>query len=115
MRCGDFELLTDDGSAFRRRVELISRLNAPHEPHRRWSADSVPVFLWVGVRGDSAAEQRFLTSFFLCLYRFSRLLSGDMYGIDGAKSGTIPSFSVWAANMILFAWGGYLLRKVIRY
>ncbi len=38
-----------------------------------------------------------------------------MYGIDGAKSGTIPPYTVWAGNLILLVWGFYLLRKVIRY
>ena len=58
----------------------------------------------------------FLTSFFLC---FAPILAVYypvmMYGIDGAKNGTIPPFSVWAGNLILVVWGAYLLRKVIRY
>lgn len=88
------------------------------EPHRRWSAGfSCLCFVWVGVpmaiwlrNGD------ILTSFFMCflpiLIVYYPLL---IYGVDGAKSGTIPPYAVWSGNIILGICGAYLLRKVLRY
>ena len=88
------------------------------EPHRRWSAGfSCLFFVWVGA--PMAIRLRngdLLTSFFLCflpiLIVYYPLL---VYGIDGSKHGTIPPCSVWAGNLLLFAWGTWLLRKVTRY
>ena len=61
-------------------------------------------------------NQDFLTSFFLCflpiLLVYYPLL---VWGVDGAKHGELPAYSVWAGNMLLFIWGAYLLRKVVRY
>ena len=58
----------------------------------------------------------FLTSFFLCflpiLIVYYPLLA---YGVNGAKSGTIPPDAVWAGNVLLACWGGWLLAGVIRY
>ena len=58
----------------------------------------------------------FLTSFFLCflpiLIVYYPLLA---YGIDGAKNGTVPPEAVWAGNLLLLAWGAWLLRNVVRY
>ena len=88
------------------------------EPHRRWSTGfSCLFFVWVGA--PMAIRLRngdLLTSFFLCflpiLIVYYPLL---VYGIDGSKHGTIPPCSVWAGNVLLFAWGAWLLRKVMRY
>jgi len=88
------------------------------EPHRRWSAGfSCLFFVWVGA--PMAIRLRngdLLTSFFLCflpiLIVYYPLL---VYGIDGSKHGTIPPYSVWAGNLMLFLWGTWLLRKVMRY
>lgn len=88
------------------------------EPHRRWSAGfSCLFFVWIGA--PMAIRLRngdLLTSFFLCflpiLIVYYPLL---VYGIDGSKHGTIPPWSVWAGNAMLFLWGSYLLRKVVRY
>ncbi len=121
MLCGDFEQLA--GPAWKTRFNgeqaLMSRLHRLYtEPHRRWSAGfSCFCFLWVGApMAIRLRNSDFLTSFFLC---FAPILAVYypvmMYGIDGAKNGTIPAFSVWAGNLILLVWGGYLLRKVIRY
>jgi len=58
----------------------------------------------------------FLTSFFLCfspiLVVYYPLL---IYGLDGAKNGTIPPIAVWAGNGLLLIWGAWLLRRVMRY
>ncbi len=121
MFCGDFKGLTSREWETRVSVdqshrERLSRLSL--EPHRRWSAGfSCLCFVWVGapmaiLRRRSEA----ITSFFLCflpvLIVYYPLL---MYGIDGAKNGTIPPEAVWAGNALLSVWGAWLLRKVIRY
>jgi lipopolysaccharide export system permease protein len=46
----------------------------------------------------------------LCLYY--PLLA---FGLDRAKAGALPPYTVWAANLLLVAIGLYLLRRVIRY
>jgi len=88
------------------------------EPHRRWSAGfSCLCFVWVGAPMAIRLRHReFLTSFFLCflpvLVVYYPLL---MLGIDGAKHGTVPPATVWAGNLLLIAWGAWLLRRVLRY
>ena len=88
------------------------------EPFRRWAAGfSCLCFVWVGAPMAIWLRNRdFLTSFFLCfapiLIVYYPLLA---YGISGAKNGTIPPYSVWAGNLLLVAWGTWLLRKVLRY
>ena len=88
------------------------------EPHRRWSAGfSCLCFAWVGAPlAIRLRNTDFLTSFFLCflpiLVVYYPLLA---YGVDGAKGGSIPPYSVWAGNLFLLPWGGRLLWKVLRY
>lgn len=121
MLSGDFEGLTSRQWRVRaaRRQAQIDRLHRLRlEPHRRWSAGfSCLCFAWVGA--PMAIRRRksdFLTSFFLCflpiLIVYYPLL---IYGIDGAKSGTIPPQAVWSGNVLLILWGAYLLRKVLRH
>ena len=88
------------------------------EPYRRWSAGfSCLFFVWVGVPMAIWLRNRdFLTSFFLCFLPILIVYYPLMiYGVDGAKGGTIPPYAVWAGNVILLVWGAYLLRKVVRY
>ncbi|MCS7304729.1 MAG: LptF/LptG family permease [Thermoguttaceae bacterium] len=88
------------------------------EPHRRWAAGfSCLCFLWVGAPMAIWLRHRdFLTSFFLCFLPILVVYYPLMiYGVDGAKSGTIPPWSVWVANGVLVIWGAWLLRKVFRY
>jgi len=121
MLCGDFEQLTSKEWLTRHQhLEWVGgrlyRLET--EPHRRWSAGfSCFCFLWVGAPMAILLRNRdFLTSFFLCFMPILAVYYPVMmYGIDGAKNGTVPPYSVWAGNLILLTWGGYLLRKVIRY
>lgn len=122
MLSGDFQGLADSDAwqklaADRRgEVDLLNRLTL--EPHRRWSAGfSCLCFAFVGA--PMAIRRRkgeWLTNFFLCflpiLIVYYPLLA---YGIDGAKSGTIPAEAVWTGNVLLACWGAWLLRKVIRY
>jgi lipopolysaccharide export system permease protein len=88
------------------------------EPYRRWSAGfSCLCFVWVGApMGIRRRNPDFLTSFFLC---FAPILivyyPALIYGINGAKNGTIPPISVWVGNLLLVIWGAWLLRRVIRY
>jgi lipopolysaccharide export system permease protein len=88
------------------------------EPYRRWSAGfSCLCFVWVGAPMAIWLRNRdFLTSFFLCFLPILIVYYPLMiYGVDGAKSGTIPPYAVWAGNLIMLACGAYLLRKVMRY
>ncbi len=96
--------------------ERLCRLRT--ERHRRWSAGfSCLFFAWIGAPMAVWMRNRdFLSSFFLCflpiLIVYYPLLA---YGIDGAKYGTIPPWSVWAGNLLLAGWGLALMRKVVRY
>jgi lipopolysaccharide export system permease protein len=119
--CGDFENLTarpwaEYSLAVQDTQKHLCRLRT--EPYRRWSAGfSCLCFVWVGAPMAIWLRNRdLLTSFFLCfapiLIVYYPLLA---YGIDGAKNGTIPAFSVWTGNVILVVWGYIVLRKVLRY
>jgi lipopolysaccharide export system permease protein len=96
--------------------ERLYRLRA--EPHRRWAAGfSCLCFAWLGAPMAIRLRNRdILTSFFLCflpiLIVYYPLL---VFGVDAAKDGRLPPWSVWAGNVLLLAWGYYLMRKVMRY
>lgn len=100
----------------REQRERLSRLKT--ERHRRWSAGfSCLFFVWVGVPMAVWMHHRdFLANFFLCflpiLVVYYPLFA---YGIDGAKNGTIPPWSVWVGNLLLAVWGFELMKKVVRY
>ena len=74
------------------------------EPHRRWATGfSCLFFVWVGA--PLAIQMRnsdLLASFALCflpiLIVYYPLL---VFGVDGAKHGTIPPWSIWAGNVLL--------------
>jgi len=98
---------------------MRNHLNRLHtEPWRRWAAGfSCFFFAWIGAPlAIRLRNSDYLTSFFLCflpiLVVYYPLL---MFGVDGAKHGTIPPASVWAGNVLLGMWGFYLLRRVMRY
>ena len=38
-----------------------------------------------------------------------------IYGVDRSKAGAFPPISVWLANVVLIAWGLWVLRNVVRY
>ena len=118
---GDFDDLTSKEWNTRAKElendrEQLFRLYA--EPHRRWSSGfSCLCFAWVGAPMAIRLRNRdMLTSFFLCflpiLIVYYPLL---VFGVDGAKDGRLPPWSVWTGNVLLGIWGFYLLRKVIRY
>jgi lipopolysaccharide export system permease protein len=58
----------------------------------------------------------FLTSFFACflpiLVIYYPLLA---LGVDQAKSGNFPPYSVWMGNAVFFVFGLGLMRRIIRY
>ena len=121
MLCGDFDRLTSAEWEGRRGVcdnERTTLYRLLTEPHRRWSAGfSCLCFAWIGAPMAVWLRNRdFLTSFFLCflpiLVVYYPLL---MYGIDGAKSGTLPPYSVWGCNALLLVAGAWLLKRVVRY
>jgi lipopolysaccharide export system permease protein len=121
MLCGDFdELMSPDwyGRQFTLDLQHGQLCRLLTEPHRRWSAGFICLcFTWVGAPMAIRLRNRdFLTSFFLCflpiLIVFYPLLA---YTSDGAKSGALPPYSVWAGNVLLLLWGAYLMRKVLRY
>jgi lipopolysaccharide export system permease protein len=57
----------------------------------------------------------FLTSFFLCflpiLVVYYPLF---MLGVDGAKDGRLPPVAVWMGNLLIAAWGWWLLRRAVQ-
>jgi len=121
MLCGDLDGLTS--RQWEPRIRLLERHRGhlhrlKTEPHRRWSAGfSCLCFVWVGApMAIRLRKSDFLTSFFVCfapiLVVYYPLLA---YGVDGAKNGTLPPYAVWVGNVLLGCWGGWLLRKVIRY
>ena len=118
---GDFGLLTGPewDTRYRELKEMQDRLHRLRtEPYRRWSTGfSCLFFVWVGAPLAIRLRNRdFLTSFFLC---FAPILGvyypALMWTIDGAKNGSFPPYAVWVGNLLLLAWGGWLLRRVIRY
>ena len=121
MLCGDFDALTSPEWQTRRDALANKRTRLYRlqtEPHRRWSAGfSCLFFVWVGAPLAIWLRNRAaLTSFFLCFLPILIVYYPLMiYGVDGAKGGTIPPYAVWAGNVILLVWGAYLLRKVVRY
>ena len=88
------------------------------EPWRRWASGfSCLCFVMVGAplailwrRADVMST--FFACFFPILILYYPLF---LLGLDQAKLGVLPPYSVWAANLVLVAIGLWLLRRVIRY
>ncbi len=99
--------------------QMHTRLNKLRtEPPRRWAAGfSCICFACIGA--PMAIRRRssdFVTSFFMCFlpilivyYPFM------MFGLDRAKAGDVPPYMVWTGNVVLLIWGGWLLRRVLKY
>ncbi len=88
------------------------------EPHRRW-ANGFSCLCFVLVGAPLAIRMRnsdFLTTFFVCflfvLIVYYPLLA---YGVDLAKRGDLPPLAVWQGNVLLVAWGAWLMHRVFRY
>ncbi|MHB1035081.1 MAG: LptF/LptG family permease [Pirellulales bacterium] len=121
MLTGDFEALagkewTVQSQAYQDDKTYLYRLQT--EPYRRWAAGfSCLCFVMVGApMAIRLRNSDVLTSFFACflpiLVVYYPLLT---YGVDGAKRGALPAYSVWLGNVILTVWGLWLLRKVLHY
>ncbi len=87
-------------------------------PWRRW-ANGFSCLFFVMVGAPLAIRLRnadMWTSFGLCflpiLLVYYPLL---MYGLDRAKCGVLPPYTIWLGNIVLLAAGGWMLRKVMRY
>jgi len=105
-----------------RRKALADAQNRLHklqtEPWRRWASGfSCLCFVMVGAplailwrRADVMST--FAICFIPILLIYYPLLA---FGLDRAKAGALPPYTVWAANLLLVAIGLYLLRRVIRY
>ncbi|MCO6454752.1 MAG: LptF/LptG family permease [Pirellulaceae bacterium] len=121
MLTGDFHALSDP--AWSRRVAALEQLRGSlsrfyTEPWRRWASGfSCLFFVLVGAplalllrNGD------FWTSFGLTFLPVL-LVYYPLFalGLDRAKAGQLPPFSVWLANFVLLAIGGWLLRRVLRH
>jgi lipopolysaccharide export system permease protein len=121
MICGDFTGLTANSwnSDQRQAVEANQRLyRLQMEPYRRW-ANGFSCLCFVVLGAPLAIRMRnsdFLTSFFMCflpiLIFYYPLMA---FGVSQAKSGTFPSWGVWAGNVILVVIGWRFTKRIIRY
>lgn len=88
------------------------------EPHRRWS-NGFSCLCFVLIGAPTAIRLRnsdFLTSFFACFVPILAIYYPLLiFGVDQAKSGSLPPWSVWLGNVILVAAGAYQWRMVRRY
>jgi lipopolysaccharide export system permease protein len=121
MLTGDFEAIGSNQWKNHQRTldNTQRRLYRLHtEPWRRW-ANGFSCFFFVLMGIPLAIRMRssdFLSSFFACflpiLLVYYPLLA---FGVDLAKSGTVPPYTVWAGNLAIAFVGIWLLRKIIRY
>ncbi len=94
----------------------IMRLSA--EPPRRWATGFACIcFIWMGAPlAIWMKKADIFSSFFACfipvLLFYYPLL---MFGMQGAKKGTLPPDAVWIANICTGIVGIWLLRKIHRY
>jgi lipopolysaccharide export system permease protein len=125
---GGFQLMTGDfaklspsaweGLLANRKDQQNRLFRLQTEPPRRWANGfsclcfalvGMPLAMWM-------RNSDMLTSFFMCfgpiLIAYYPLLA---YGVDRAKAGAMPAYTVWLANGILALVSLYLLRKVLRY
>ena len=118
---GDLHTLGEQSWKPRRRALADARtrlFKLQTEPYRRWASGfSCLCFVLVGVplailwrRADVMST--FAVCFIPILLIYYPLLA---FGLDRAKAGALPPYTVWAANLLLVAIGIYLLRRVIRY
>jgi lipopolysaccharide export system permease protein len=121
MISGDFAGLTAASwnTDQKQAVEANQRLyRLQMEPYRRW-ANGFSCLCFVVLGAPLAIRMRnsdFLTSFFMCflpiLIFYYPLMA---FGVSQAKSGTFPSWGVWAGNVILVVIGWRFTKRIIRY
>lgn len=118
---GDFEGLSAEAwrSKHKELADARSRLHRLRtEPWRRWASGfSCLAFVLLGAPlAIRFRNSDYVTTFFMC---FGPILAGYypllMYGTDQAKSGNLPPYSVWLANIVCGGIGLLFIRRVIRY
>src|SRR6185503_6629797 len=118
---GDFDALSSSAWETKHQalVDAQSRLNRLcTEPWRRWASGfSCLAFVMLGAPlairfRNSDYISTFGMCFFPILIGYYPLL---MYGIDQSKSGNLPPYSVWLANLVCGGIGLLFIRRVIRY
>ncbi|MCA9124795.1 MAG: LptF/LptG family permease [Planctomycetaceae bacterium] len=117
---GDFADLNDQRWADQQAAIAVgqARLARLHtEPWRRW-ANGFSCFAFVLVGAPLAVRMKsadvwssFLACFLPILIVYYPLLA---YGVDLSKSGELPPYSVWIANVVLMAAGYWMTRGMIR-
>jgi lipopolysaccharide export system permease protein len=123
MATGDFGATGLSGSQWaadeRRLMEERARLyRLVIEPARRWSNGfSCLCFVLIGApAGIILRNSDFLTSFFACFLPILLVYYPLLFlGVDQAKLGILPAWSVWTGNAILAVAGAWLIRRVSRY
>ncbi|MBL9161216.1 MAG: LptF/LptG family permease [Planctomycetaceae bacterium] len=94
----------------------LHRLNV--EPYRRW-ANGFSCLGFALIGAPMAVRRRhgeFWGSFFACFLPILLVYYPMLVGcVDQAKDGVIPPQAVWLGNVVLAAWGVWLLRRVIRF
>lgn len=122
MICGDFDRLTDEDAWAARYRQIgyerqrLNRLGV--EPPRRWASGfSCLCFALVGVPLSIRLRRAdFVTTFGLCflpiLLVYYPLFA---FGLDRAKLGVLPPYSVWLGNAVCCGVGAWQFRKVLRY
>jgi lipopolysaccharide export system permease protein len=97
-------------------IKRLKRLAAEYP--RRWATSfSCFFFIWLGAPlAIWMKKADIFSSFFACfipvLLFYYPLL---MYGMTGAKNGTLPANSVWVANICLGMIGLWFMRRIHRY
>ncbi|MDR2706772.1 MAG: LptF/LptG family permease [Planctomycetaceae bacterium] len=97
-------------------IKRLKRLAAEYP--RRWATSfSCFFFIWVGAPlAIWMKKADIFSSFFACfipvLLFYYPLL---MYGMTGAKNGTLPANAVWVANICLGIIGLWFMRRIHRY
>ncbi len=94
----------------------LHKLNV--EPYRRW-ANGFSCLGFALIGAPMAVRRRhgeFWGSFFACFLPILLVYYPMLVGcVDQAKDGAIPPQAVWLGNFVLAVWGGWLLRRVIRF
>lgn len=96
--------------------ERLHRLHT--EPWRRWANGfSCFFFCMVGVPlAMLLRKSDFITSFFICFLPILVVYYPLMaIGVDRAKSGGLPPYSVWLGNVICLLVGLWLMRRVVKH
>lgn len=111
-----YEPMAYENRAFLLERELrLKRLNA--EPYRRWAQGfSCFFFVWIGIpmaiiRKSADYTATFAICFLPILLIYYPLF---MLGVEKSKGGSWHPASPWIANVVLFALGAWMMRRVYR-